>query len=456
MNISNKLILKDEGSPMDNRDARQRRQFNIDSLKNWSGNFESFIDEMGKQLELDRKEMLKLVYDTAASNNDLKEVIAARGGYDSLAERLDQGFVYNGLSESFITDSNPVILDAIETFKSTIDTDKATFKIVNLQDLHYSKRTNMGDAYDKAAPLVMKQLDNIGLLNGAVNAAILNGDNVHGNEARSITKLRNKQVITKARSVLDRTDVFVQIGNHEDNSVFKKATVDRLTEDDLLECYDFTSNRFGEKRYKDISPYCYKDYPEFNLRVISLAGFENPDVYDGEGNVKYPRATASVFDINQINWLVNDALIVPRNYATVIFNHSPLLNFFKNTPYNYMTNVNHDLVEGVINAFATGSKFNGIGTNIDFPAEINADFTVQGKRDLIGIFCGHEHWDADNKIEMVNSIRSVERTCNISVGNNREIGTINQYAFDVIEINTVKRTVNFNRFGQGENLKFNY
>lgn len=368
----------------------------------------------------------------------LTEVIDARrttdgDTYETLGKRLDgmeKSTDYTN-QVSLLQASQAKIKQSLEEYAATLPSN--TLNILLFQDMHYSKRNNMGDAYDAAAPLSLGHVNTMELLQGHVDAVVVNGDNVHGNESKAITTLRNHQVLDATQGALFDVSVLATIGNHDDNSVFRQNQIDRLTLGELEDIYGKT--------------YSYQDFPDHKVRVILLSGFENPEIYDSTGANKYGRNVASVFTQTQLEWLATDALKVPNDYAVLIFNHSPFLGWYNNVPYDYMTNVNHDLLKSILLAFVNGSTAVLAGTNADFPVSLTADFSAQGKGTLIGCVFGHEHRDAVPVVN--NGITGIERTCNIAVGSDRTIGDLSEYAFDVIQIDTSTKTVTFKRFGAG-------
>ncbi|XZO08204.1 hypothetical protein ABU186_01730 [Weissella paramesenteroides] len=236
------------------------------------------------------------------------------------------------------------------------------------------------------------------------------------------------------------------IGNHDDNNIYffsgLNQTRNALTTNELNDLFEIDKS------------YSYYDLTDKKLRVVVLSSFENPEVYDDKGVSKYPRNYNSVFSGTQIDWLANKALDVPANFDVLIFTHTPMLGFFGNTPYENYKNVNHDLVLGVLRAFATQSKFSGVGSNADYPATVTVDFSNKTSNKIAAIVHGHEHHDAETVKD--SGMTFVERTCLVATSDERVNATVNQDAFDIIEVDTDNKTVNFNRFGAGNSLKFSY
>lgn len=383
--------------------------------------------------------------DQIAGNTNLNETIdlredSAHNVFKTAKERVDsieKTFDYQPQIE-LAENVDLSIKNSLLQYKNGLN--RAAVKLLLIQDLHYSKRSNMNDAYDQAAPRTLDHLKAMELITDELDGVIINGDSVHGNEPKGITTIRNKQIVATAKGTLGDAPLLMTVGNHEDNSVFLKTTDQRLDLAELEAIYGKT--------------YSYHDYEAEKLRVILLSGFENPEIYGDDGLTKYPRATSSVFTQEQLEWLANEALIVPDGYQVLIFNHSPFQGFFNNKPYSYMTNINHDALMTILMAFINGSSMMLSGGNVDFPVSMNGDFSKQGKGILIGCIFGHEHRDA--AVQEINGVRGIQRTCNIGVGTGREIGSLSEYAFDVVEVDTTAKHVKLNRFGAGSSLEFDY
>lgn len=361
-----------------------------------------------------------------SANNDFKTAKLR-------VDNIEKSFVYD--TQVSMSSATSDIKTALAEFKSTLN-QNAT-KILLLQDLHFTKRTDMTDGYQLAGPLALEHLGLAEQLTDSIDGVVINGDNVHGNEDKAITIKRNEQVVSNIKAVFGGLPTQLTVGNHEDNSVFLKSQVLSLAE--LEEIY-------GGKTYS------YHDYEASKLRVILLSGFENPEI---GGSTTHYRATSSVFAQEQLNWLANDALKVPAGYQVLIFNHSPFLGYFNNKPYSYMTNVNHDVLMSILMAFQNGLKTTVNSTNVDYPVQIDVDFSEQGAGVIIACIFGHEHRDVAD-IQVLNNIRGVQRGANIAVGAGRTIGTVSEHLLDVVEVDTTNKHIKLNRFGAGNSLEFDY
>lgn len=333
----------------------------------------------------------------------------------------------------------------LDAFKATINKDDKVAKIALIQDLHF-QRDVYPDEYGTAATKGLEQLQHIGRLEDKLDVVVNNGDLVHGHELKDGTEKRIKQLVATEKMFFKQPKIMYTIGNHDDNNIYFFSGLNQTRN-------ALTTNELNNL-FKIDKSYSYYDLPDKKLRVIVLSSFENPEVYDNKGVSKYPRNYNSVFSGTQVDWLANEALDVPANFDVVIFTHTPMLGFFGNVPYEKYKNINHDLVLGVLRAFANQSKFSGVGSNDDYPATVTVDFSDKTSNKIAAVIHGHEHHDAETVKD--NGMTFVERTCLVATGEGRDINTVKQDAFDIVEVDTVNKTVNFNRFGAVNSLKFSY
>lgn len=337
----------------------------------------------------------------------------------------------------------------LSAFKTTINSNSNVAKIGLLQDIHY-QRAVYPDEYGEANSRGLVHVQHMSQLRDKLDLVVYNGDNVHGRESKTNTVQRIKQLVNTSKMTFDDLPTIWTIGNHDDNNVYVDGTMKRpntLTLDELKSAFEINQT------------YGYQDFASQKVRVIVMNSFENPEIYNADGTIKYDRSYNSVFSGNQLTWLGATLASVPTGYSVLAFMHCPPEGFDENLPYNNYHNVNHDLMLGLYRAFISGTSYTATGSNADYPATINVDFTSRGQGNLVGIVCGHEHHDLAPQVR--NGIRVIERTCNIATNKgdtnvDRTIGNVDEDAFDVIEIDANKKHVKFNRFGAGESLEFDY
>lgn len=344
--------------------------------------------------------------------------------------------VDGGVQEPFTT--------ALSSFKSTINTDPAVAKVGLLQDLHY-QRAIYQDEYGEATSRGLVHIQQMAVLKDKLGLVVYNGDNVHGRESKTSTVKRIKQLVNTSAMAFGETPTLWTIGNHDDNNVYFNGALERpntLTLSEIKDAFEMNQT------------YGYHDLPGQKVRVIVMDAFENPEIYNYDGSIKYDRSYNSIFSGTQLNWIASTLLGTPKGYSVIAFMHCPPVGFDGNLPYDKYQDINHDLMLGLYRAFISGESYSGIGTNADYPATVTADFTSRGQGNFVGIVAGHEHHDLAPQVH--NGIRVIERTCSLGSGTGRVLGDVNEEAFDVIEIDTADNHVKFNRFGAGSSLEFDY
>ena len=345
------------------------------------------------------------------------------------------------------------VVNDLTFFSKSLNQNK--FNALFLTDIHWTLMANDSDtSYATAGPKAIQQLMNTTVFDGNVDAVVVNGDNIHGNEFGTSKVPQNinrtKEFAGILNSTFIDTDVFVNMGNHDNGTVWSTAPSTVISQDDLVRFYGVDKAKFGETRNKFLA---YKDYESKKIRVITMNTFDNPDILDGKGQIKYPTGKFSIFTNSQIQSLVRALQTVPDDYHVLVFTHQPLEGYFGNRPYDYMTNINHDVVKAILQGFATHTNVSITGVNPEFATSVTADFT-QSKGTLIGVVSGHEH--RDDTVQSQNGVNGFLRTCFISVGQDRTVGESTQYAFDVIEVDHDNRRITFKRFGKGDDYSYGY
>lgn len=400
--------------------------------------------------------------------------------------------ISGGSTNSLVKDYNVKgAVGKLKDFANKISKDTG-FKILFVTDQHYRVSEYITDPvqgtnYAKAFPLSLSMTNNLAILDDVVDAAVFNGDNVDGaislNQAYpsdmiakiikdnphetpnvKYTKSINRTLINAARDALPSTDVYINLGNHDDNSIAQKYDGYILDKEDLLDVYEFDSNNFGEERY-DFS--CYKDYPKSKVRIGIIGAYDNPEIYDGDnsgggrGNVKYRRGYHSIITQETLNFVKKALETCPDEYTMLWFSHLPLKGYFNGATETVSDadslpiRVNHELLTGMFSAYVNRRAFSGTGTNQDYPASISVDFT-KSKGNIAGIVFGHEHRDKD--MQNINGVPGIVRQCFLAASraDGDKFDTIEQYSFDVIELDTESKQVIFKRFGDGGDTSYGY
>ena len=413
--------------------------------------------------------------DFVSSSKEILESVNPEGNVTQLAEALtgDDGTVYPSLKARLDAENNAyswaeeiepgggvrsIFKGALETFKSQIDSKK--FNLAVNTDAHAEDNQRLQQY--PGSFLSFSHFANIRTLHDVVDAIQINGDAVHG-DALGLESVRhqNETIVSLFKDYPLSCDTFFTPGNHDDGSGRLKAALLGkiltpgmvLSDDDFKRIYR-TSENSGEVRDGE-SLYFYKDYPEKKIRLIGLNSSEvDEKIVDENGLIKYPRFVNHAYSEKQLNWLANVALMdVPEDYHTLILQHTPLefgWDMTGNSSY-----YNHDMVRDIILAFIQGTNYVGQSTAgiPEFDAAVGADFSKQGERIFVGLFSGHLHNEANyteagfNNITLLNSIPDKE---------DRVIGTLQEEAFSVLEVDVAERKVNIKGFGAAASRSFVY
>lgn len=334
------------------------------------------------------------------------------------------------------------------------------FKLALVSDSHYE------DLYDESSSYsypytadAFKHLNAFNRLGNSVDVMIAAGDNVNGLDGDVQHTIADGTVYAaKLLQTSMAADKYVLLGNHDDNSpqlrLGNLLPTDVITDDQFKKMYQTDDLINGENRSNG-SLYFYKDYADKKVRVIGLNSFDVPEgVTNADGTVKYPRYLISNYSQGQINWLANVALKnIPTDYQIMVVTHAPL-------PYGYSPSseskmYNQTIVEGLLNAVATGSSYSGKsedGTPAECQVSIATDFNQQGPRPVAGFFGGHVHQEIIKPLDhFTNCV--VLADANIDKAN---VGTINEVGITVVTVDPTSRKVTLSGLGRATNRQFTY
>lgn len=334
------------------------------------------------------------------------------------------------------------------------------FKMAIISDSHYENLYDESSVYSyQLTADAYKHLGAFNRLGNAVDVMVANGDNVNGLDGDVQHTIADGTVYaTKLLQTSMAADKYVLLGNHDDNSpqlrLGNLLPTDVITDDQFKKMYQTDDLINGENR-SDGSLYFYKDYADQKVRVIGLNSFDVPErVTNADGTVKFPRYLISNYSQDQINWLANVALKnIPAGYQIVVVTHAPLPYGYTPTSEGHM--YNQTVVEGLLNAVATGTSYSGKsedGTPEECQVSIATDFNQQGARPIAGFFGGHVHKEIIKPLDhFTNCV--VLADANIDQGN---VGTINELGITVVTIDTANRKVTLNGLGRATDRQFTY
>ena len=374
---------------------------------------------------------------------------------DDIKKQFDLKFTFN---PNYDVGKN-TIGSGVEAFVKQIN--PANLNLAVITDAHYEviDRANFTDWCDYPyATTGIDHLANFLEIAKHTDMGVVNGDNTGGNMLSKETNMADEQLYT-SRIIYNGSEVPIALmaGNHDDGSPARYKYPDEvMTEEELKQTFKTTENRFDEIRNKD-SLYYYKDFKDKKVRLIHLWAEDVPeDVLDNNGYKKYPRWLWHGYRQGQLNWLINSALQVPADYQTIIMAHTPVVGSgYANNDVNAHF-INHDLLEGIINAFVEGSSFAKENKTEDvgdgWEATIKVDFSIQGERTLIGFFNGHTHREEIDQMYQFTQVHLMNDVCI----KKSDFGTDKESAITVISVDTANKKVDLLGYGRATNRSFNY
>lgn len=146
-------------------------------------------------------------------------------------------------------------------------------------------------------------------------------------------------------------------------------------------------------------------------------------------------------------------LTVPEGFTVIIFSHAGV-NYVNNSGTYSVTGL-YAPFEGIMQCAAALND--GTSTTVTiFGSSYTCDYTGKS-RPVIGAFLGHMHFDAywiyDSRFPVIVTTSDMLGSLNQSV---RTAGTINEQAFDVIQIDTTAKRIYMTRIGYGNDRVFAY
>ncbi|QDZ69400.1 metallophosphoesterase family protein [Pediococcus pentosaceus] len=417
------------------------------------------IDSYLSRLKLAEQSLEQYEKDLAAgkgiSQGDLDSALnGIKDGVNNAVDAVTGGLTY--LSNDMMTDVNGGYTDLqkLKEFKNSIDTDTNLTRIAFATDTHHEAESNWRQHMTSGLRHVLNPM----YVQDAVDAVIFNGDNINngGGGDKATANYLVQDFSTTVRSLVDSdTPVLINKGNHDNN--YKDATVfddarslpsQILSNAELAHYfgYDVKDDRIVRDGN---SAYCYIELPN-NVRMYVLDSYDTPETLDKDGYLDFNARQNSIYGQKQLQWLAN-TLDVSK--TTVLFAHNPVEQVFGTG--NAGNEVNHDVLHQLLNAFVSG----GNGT-INGATGITVKYTFDKAGTIAGVFTGHLH-----KSSMVvdHTINYVQTTCQAVYADNdhqeernNKFGTWQEDAFDVIEIDPVKKHVKLKRYGYGEDREYDY
>lgn len=272
-----------------------------------------------------------------------------------------------------------------------------------------------------------------------INYVLTGGDyiNNHENKEEVIKRLKN----FKDRFE-DRSNLFITLGNHDDNSNYKDfSKVITHSEMKKIMFSDMQDVIFGNGLYY------YKDFHEHKIRLIVL---NSEDIPEYDIGMKYKGQWDYAFSNEQLNWVAHTAL--NTDYKIIFCSHTPLIESVEGFDLAIR---NSEAMLGIMKAYTTGTSYSSSNNTGDFKYNVSVDYNKKGT--IVCCLFGHVH--ADNIVykDNIAHISTTCSNCNYRYGSSaikNATGTVNEIALDFL---TVRNDMGFlTRFGAGSDRSFTY
>lgn len=467
-------ILKPEPSPFQNREAREQKQFNWNRIEKefmYLGNAFGIEKSKIDQFLNDMFERYNAVITATTKDGEIKasRIDIDGNSHVSLEERLIADF--NKLTDitstgNFDTVDNFVNNNQIDVGGPFPDYYKANMETVTTLPTG-NNIVNIGhitDDHHQLSSYAPNSLSHYSFIAAAsrlvkLDAVIAGGDNTNGWYGKQQKITETKQATsTLFNRVEINTPVFFNVGNH-DNGRWQNGNntpVNCLSDNELKEFYRTGQSNYGEVRDDD-SFYYYLDLKEKKVRIIGLNSFDLPETLNDDGSYKYKTITQSAYRQRQLNWLANVALKLPENdWQVIIFTHCPLPGTFEvQVGQAPLSQINSDVLIGIINAYQNGTKFELVDEEREMPINIDVDYSNQGESILIALVSGHIHADSNMIYKGINCIETAASLC-YSEDVHRTPNSASEDLWDIFSIDTETKDIHIHRFGYGEDRIIKY
>lgn len=202
--------------------------------------------------------------------------------------------------------------------------------------------------------------------------------------------------------------------------------------------------------------YYYIDNVSQKVRYVVLnSNFAGPYSVESNGWATNNRFGKSCYGQAQLDWLAEEALIMPEGYSAILFAH---------VPPNLTYTTDKEQFIGIVNAFCNKTSFvrnyTG-GVNGWDNSSVNVNFS-SAKGDIVAMFTGHVHGDSIDTTTMARpiiTILSAGAGANDPYKDNaptRTANTATETNFDVVTVNLEARTIELTRVGAGNHRSVQY
>lgn len=344
-----------------------------------------------------------------------------------------------------------MILEAIPRIKNC-KLDKNAFLFAFFADTH-----NCNTYVDRNLYAINKINESL-----SVNFICIGGDYLCNNlrTTHDEAKEQLQELSDVIKKYEDKIPLMLLKGNHDQNPFGKE-------ENELknYEIYDILMRHHKKHFVSDDknkkAMYGYFDMPQNKLRAIYLDVFECKYTKSEEG-LSFHQKTSYAIGNDQLNWIANTALKLPKNdWKVVLFSHSsPIIPPFKLCEHIFGGDV---LIE-ILKAFKQGASYFAKAKKDDMFYDVECDFNCQGKCEIIGYFCGHHHTDWTWNICDIPFVSVIQTAsdnfsrhiCKDGKQHLKTRGSGEESAFDIVTVNPSLRKVSCIRCGAGYDYSYTY
>lgn len=293
--------------------------------------------------------------------------------------------------------------------------------------------------------------------NISLDFMINGGDNILGHKGKQAELSNHRKLAEK----LAPYKPFYLIGNHDAN--VGETPLSMSTVIHPRELYNIYGRKFKDEVVwgSKEQMYYYKDIEEKNIRMIFLNTSDY--IYEDDGTGHSILGGSMGVRQEQVRWFGETALNTDKE--VIVFTHIPLLTSREgiigtgeNLPRNMIA------FKGLLEAFKNATRYQYNYTDPAqllqpyFNCSVDVDFTTKGQGKVIAVISGHVHLDQmveQNGIKHITTLDEYNDKWH-ELSPDRIAFTNSGFAFDIVNLNTTKRTINFYRFGAGEDREYAY
>ena len=293
---------------------------------------------------------------------------------------------------------------------------------------------------------------------GYLGCCISGGDNTTERDEKN-NKYNTMDVY---RSLIDKVSILKWVckGNHDDGSISAWSLdshgtyTNKITDDELYVAYDKISEngKFVTDLSNKSGQYSYIDFPNNAIRIYCLNSVDVSADEAGQHLFK--------FGENQISWVKQTLLLMPKNYNVLFITHVCPINLndegFTKTEDDYIKDNSGLEMFNISKAIKNHTAINGLDMS-------------KNTGDFISWICGHTHKDYDaikDGILFISTMQSANQeegktgygTAVAKDGNTyyNVPDTADETAYDIFTINPISKKIYATRYGVGADREWTY